>query len=205
MSKILIIDDDKNLRETLSDILELKGYDTIIAINGADGIAKASDEEIDVALIDLSLPDLSGMEVLKKIKNDHPLIEAIVLTGNASLSSAIESTNKGVISYIEKPCNTDDLLFHISHAIEKKNSHERINRNLAIQYTINLILQKALEPISQIKLFEEILDIIILCQWFSLEPMGCIHLADHERESLIFAAQRGFPETFNTHCSEVPN
>ena len=93
--RYLIIDDDPNIRVTLSDILKIKGYEPYTAKNGAEGLAFLKQSSVNLAMIDLGLPDMSGLELLSKIKANSPFLEAIILTGNASLESAIEATNMG--------------------------------------------------------------------------------------------------------------
>lgn len=123
---ILIIDDDPHLRKTLSDILRAKGYQTLAAEDGTEGLALIGQHPVNLALIDLGLPDISGLDVLKRIRADYPHTETIILTGNATLDSAIEATNKGAFSYLQKPYEVDQLLLHVRHAIEKQQSEETI-------------------------------------------------------------------------------
>ena len=92
--KILIVDDDRNLRKTLSDILKAEGYEGITAGCGAEGIAAVKAGGVNVALVDLMLPDLSGLEVLSEVKRRCPSIEVIVLTGYATLEAAIEKLER---------------------------------------------------------------------------------------------------------------
>lgn len=125
-TSLLIIDDDANLRKTLSDILRAKGYSTLVAKDGTEGLLLVGANAIDLALIDLKLPDISGLEVMKRIKAEYPHTEAIILTGNASLGSAIEATNIGAFSYLQKPYDIDQLLLHIRRAIEKQKAEEKI-------------------------------------------------------------------------------
>lgn len=141
---ILIIDDDPNLRKTLSDILRTKGYETLTAKDGAEGLSIIRMENVHLALIDLRLPDISGLEVLNRIKADKPRTEAIILTGNATLDSAIEATNKGAFSYLQKPYDIDQLMLQIRRAIEKHKSEEKIREyqehleELVRERTVNL-------------------------------------------------------------------
>ncbi len=128
-ANILIVDDDPNLRKTLSDILRAKGYEAFAAKDGGEGLAMIKDHIFDIVLIDLKLPDMSGLEVLVKVKADHPHMEAIILTGNATLDSAIEATNKGVFSYLQKPYEIDQLMLQVRHAIEKQQAEEKIRRH----------------------------------------------------------------------------
>jgi len=127
--KILIIDDDQHIRKTLSDILKIKGYETFTAPNGREGAAFLKRTSVNLVIIDLGLPDMSGLEVLSKVKADNPSTEGIILTGNASLDSAIEATNKGAFSYLLKPYDLDQLLLHIKRAIEKQQARETIARD----------------------------------------------------------------------------
>jgi PAS domain S-box-containing protein len=116
--KILVVDDDPNLRKTLSDILKIKGYEAVIAGTGAEAIVAMESDDISLALIDLVLPDMSGIEVMARLKAISPLTEAIVLTGHASMDTAIEATRQGAFSYLLKPYNMDDLLLNIRQGIE---------------------------------------------------------------------------------------
>ena len=127
-AKILVVDDDPNLRKTLSDILRIKGYEVVAAGTGAEGIAAAARALVNVALIDLKLPDMSGIEVMERIKLATPLTEAIILTGHAALETAIEATNKGAFSYLLKPYEIDDLLLHIRHAVDRQHGQQEILR-----------------------------------------------------------------------------
>jgi PAS domain S-box-containing protein len=126
---ILLIDDDANLRKTLADILRLKGYDVIGAKDGAEGLSLLKEHAVNLALIDLGLPDIPGMEVLERIKSDYPGTEAIILTGNASLDSAIETTNRGAFSYLVKPYEMEQLLLHVRRAIEKQQAESALKEN----------------------------------------------------------------------------
>lgn len=126
--KILIVDDDPNLRKTLADILRVKGYEPAVATGGTEAIAAAEQEKFNLALIDLMLPDMPGLDVMARIKEISPLTEAIILTGNASLDSAIEATGQGAFSYLLKPYQMDDLLLNIRHGVEHQQAQEEIRR-----------------------------------------------------------------------------
>lgn len=126
--RILLVDDDANLRKTLADILRLRGYEVAIAATGAEGVAEAARAFANVALIDLKLPDMSGIEVMTQIKLATPLTEAIILTGHAALDTAIEATEKGAFSYLLKPYEIEDLLQHIRHAGERQQAQQEIMR-----------------------------------------------------------------------------
>jgi len=126
--RILVVDDDPNLRKTLSDILRIKGYDTVVAATGAEAITVAEQGAVSLALIDLMLPDMQGLDVMARIKAISPLTEAIILTGHASMDTAIEATRQGAYSYLLKPYQMDELLRNIRHGVERQQAQEEILR-----------------------------------------------------------------------------
>lgn len=125
---VLVVDDDPNLRKTLADILRVKGYESVVAANGAQAVAAVQAESFSLALIDLMLPDMPGLEVMARIKAISPLTEAIILTGHASMDTAIKATGQGAFAYLLKPYQMDDLLEKIGHAVERKQAREEILR-----------------------------------------------------------------------------
>ena len=125
-NKILIIDDDQNLRKTLKEILFLHHYEVADFSNGKLAIAEAGRTQFAIALIDLVLEDQSGLEVLKSIKNISPYTECIITTGFASTDTAIEAINIGAYSYIQKPYDIDQLLLSITRAYERTVAREEL-------------------------------------------------------------------------------
>jgi CheY-like chemotaxis protein len=144
--RILVIDDDSNLSRTLADILRVKGYEAVSAANGAEALALLRENPVNLALIDIGLPDISGVEVLKRIKADYPSTEAIILTGNASLDSAIEAANSGAFSYLVKPYDIEQLMLNIRRGIEKRQAEEDRER-LILELRAALAKVKQLEGI----------------------------------------------------------
>lgn len=143
---IMVIDDDPNLRKTLADILRHKGYATVSASNGMEGLASMQQNPVNLALIDIGLPDISGVEVLKRIKADFPTTEVIILTGNATLDSAIEAANWGAFSYLVKPYDIEQLTLNIRRAIEKRQAEED-REQLILELRAALAKVKQLEGI----------------------------------------------------------
>jgi diguanylate cyclase (GGDEF)-like protein/PAS domain S-box-containing protein len=130
---ILIVDDDPGLRKTLADILKVKGFEVLAAKDGAEGLALLGENTVDLVLIDLGLPDIPGLEVLDRVKTGYPAAEAIILTGNATLDSAIEATNRGAFSYLIKPYAMEQLLLQIRRAAEKQKARESLREALQAQ------------------------------------------------------------------------
>ncbi|MCK4722466.1 MAG: response regulator, partial [Dehalococcoidia bacterium] len=128
-SSILIVDDDPKLRKTLSDILTAKGYAPILAATGKAALERMKEEVPAVALIDLRLEDMSGLEVMREIKERSPDTECIVLTGHASQASAIEAVNLGAYSYVQKPYDVEQLLVTLRRAIEKREAEEALRES----------------------------------------------------------------------------
>ncbi len=117
---ILIVDDDADFRENLSGILRGEGYPTVTAATGKGAMERAGEDEFAVALIDLRLEDMSGLDVLKGIKECSPMTEGIFVTGYASQSSAIDAVSLDAYRYVEKPFDVGKLLGVIRRAIEKR-------------------------------------------------------------------------------------
>lgn len=128
---ILVVDDDPNLTKTLSDILKVKGYVPLTASDGKTAIERIRQETPVVALIDMKLPDMSGLDVLREIQKHSPATERIVLTGHASQESAIKAVNLGAYSYVEKPYEIDTLLLTIARAVEKHQAEKERERLIA--------------------------------------------------------------------------
>lgn len=152
--RILVIDDDPNLRKTLADILRLMGYETVSAANGTDALALLREHPVNLALIDIGLPDISGVEILKRIKADHPSTEVIILTGNATLDSAIEAANSGAFSYLIKPYVIEQLMLNIRRAIEKLQAEaDRVR-----------LIQELRAALAKVKQLEGIIPICSYCK-----------------------------------------
>ncbi len=108
-ASILIVDDDEGMLETLSDILKEKGYQTETAKTGMKAIAKAKVYPFDIALLDIRLPDMLGTEVLRTLRKEHPAMMIIMITANATLTTAVDALNLGANAYIMKPIDPEIL------------------------------------------------------------------------------------------------
>ncbi len=141
---ILIVDDDPNLRRTLEDILRTKGYHPISASCGASAMDSLENDVPAVALIDLKMEDMSGLELLAKIRNRFPTTEFIMITGHASSETAIEAINLGAYSYLEKPYDVDQLLLTLRRAVEKRTAEVELRQLKEFHETI---VQRLMEGI----------------------------------------------------------
>ena len=127
--QIIIIDDDSNLRKTLTDILKLNGFESREANSGQAALDMIKKQKYPIALIDLRLADMPGLEVLEKIKKTSPNTECIILTGFASTESAIQAINLGAYSYLQKPYDVNQLIVTIKRALEKKETTQALSES----------------------------------------------------------------------------
>ena len=130
-NRILVVDDDRAIRRILSDILKGGGYEPIAAATGTEATAAFQGEtpDIAVALIDLRLEGMSGLEIMKKIKEISPDTECIILTGHASQETAIEAVNLGAYSYVQKSYEMESLLLTIRRACDKRNAERALRES----------------------------------------------------------------------------
>ena len=119
MSNILIIDDEKAIRKTLSEILSYEGYKIDEAGDGEEGLKKVKEKEYDVILCDIKMPKLDGIEFLEKTRETHPDIPVIMISGHGTIETAVEAVKKGAYDYISKPPDLNRLLITIRNAMDK--------------------------------------------------------------------------------------
>ena len=121
MSKILVIDDEKAIRKSLREILEYENYEVEEAEDGPEAIEKITNKTFDIALCDIKMPQMDGIEVLTKLLEINPDLPVIILTGHGSVETAVEALKKGAYDFIEKPLDMNRLLVSVRNAGEKKN------------------------------------------------------------------------------------
>ncbi|MEA2116304.1 MAG: response regulator [Thermodesulfobacteriota bacterium] len=119
-AKLLIIDDEVEFASTLCQRLQLRGFDVTDVYSGGEGLAVLSTIEPEIIILDLKMPDMSGLDVLEGIKKHDPTIEVIMLTGHGSAGSGIEAMEKGAFDYLMKPVDLKELLKKINSADEKR-------------------------------------------------------------------------------------
>ncbi len=119
-AKLLIIDDEVEFASTLCQRLQLRGFEVTDVHGGGEGLAILSTIEPEIVILDLKMPDMSGLDVLEGIKKHDPTIEVIMLTGHGSAESGIEAMEKGSFDYLMKPVDLKELLEKINSAVEKR-------------------------------------------------------------------------------------
>jgi DNA-binding NtrC family response regulator len=126
--RVLIVDDDENILKTVSTVLRDAGYTTDTAENGREAIKKTKANFYNLALIDIRLPDMEGIELLTALADTTPKMIKIIITGYPSLQNAVEAVNKGADGYIIKPANMADLLTKVKQHLEKQEKSKRYDQ-----------------------------------------------------------------------------
>jgi DNA-binding NtrC family response regulator len=116
-STILVIDDEPNILTTVRRSLELEGYQVVVASGGAAGLAKLAEHDVDLVLLDVMMPGETGLEVLPKIRAAKPEVIVVMMSGNASIETAVHATKAGALDFIEKPLSGDKLLLTVQNAL----------------------------------------------------------------------------------------
>lgn len=119
-AKVLLVDDEEDFIQTLSQRLEVRGLQVTGATRGAEAVELVDRQEFDAIVLDLAMPGMDGMETLKRIRENHPDAEIIILTGHASIKTSIEAMKLGAEDYLEKPVDMQELLKKIEEAMHKR-------------------------------------------------------------------------------------
>jgi signal transduction histidine kinase len=125
-NKILVVDDEQSVATTIKAILQLDGNEVTAVTTGADALAQLREHEFDVVLTDLRLDDLDGIEILRETQKLWPDTVSIMLTGYASLESAVTALRSGAYDYLIKPSDVDELRATIGRALERRRLRQRL-------------------------------------------------------------------------------
>lgn len=119
MTKILVIDDERSIRNSMKDILQYEGYEVVLAENGMEGLVSVKSEKPDVVFCDIKMPKMEGIEVLARIKEFSADTPVIMISGHGTIDTAIEAIRKGAYDFIEKPLDLNRILITIKNATDK--------------------------------------------------------------------------------------
>ncbi len=119
MTKVLIVDDEKEFRTYLSEAVSAAGYEVQQASSGREAVDKAADEDFDVVLLDLIMPKMSGSDVLVELRRVSPRSRVIMITAFASIENAVDAIKRGATDYLSKPFKIDELLMRMKRALEE--------------------------------------------------------------------------------------
>ncbi len=132
--KILIIDDDDNIRKVLVAILEDEGYNVESVGTAKEAIERTKERFYNIALIDIRLPDMEGIELLTKIRDTTPRIRKVILTGYPTLQNAVDAVNKGANAYILKPFDVGKVLKTIREQLEKQKQEKKYSQDKVAEF-----------------------------------------------------------------------
>jgi two-component system sensor histidine kinase/response regulator len=181
-SRILVIDDEESMRDSCSQILSKEGYQPELAEDGTIGLEKAKDFKPDLVLIDLKMPGISGMETLEKIQEIDPYIIPVVITGYATVDSAVEAMKKGAYDFIPKPFTPDELRLIIKRGLEKRSlllEAESLKREkrLMEENFITMVTHQLRSPL------------VAIAQYFEVILAGMVGKLEEKQKELILKAK----------------
>ncbi|MEM2105117.1 MAG: response regulator [Candidatus Bathyarchaeia archaeon] len=127
-TRILVVDDDESIRKVLKAVLEDEGYSVDTAASGKEAIRKSYKKFYNLALIDIRLQDMEGVQLLQKLKDTVPKMRKIMVTGYPTLQSAIEALNKGADGYVVKPLDMKKLLATITEQLKKQDEERKYSQ-----------------------------------------------------------------------------
>jgi DNA-binding NtrC family response regulator len=146
-TRILIVDDDESIRKVLTTILEDNGY-TIDAVGtGREAIEKAEETFFNLALIDIRLPDMEGINLLSKIKESTPRMRKIIITGYPTLQNAVEAVNKGADAYLMKPFDVEKVLVTICEQLKKQEAENKYSQDKVAEFIETRVRELDLETV----------------------------------------------------------
>jgi DNA-binding NtrC family response regulator len=124
-NKLLLVDDEKAFLETITKRLEKRDLNASSVYSGKEALDELkANPSIEVVILDVKMPGMDGIETLMEIKKSFPLVEVIMLTGHATVETAIDGMKLGAFDYLMKPCDIDVLVSKVTQAAEKKRGHE---------------------------------------------------------------------------------
>ncbi|NNE44871.1 MAG: sigma-54-dependent Fis family transcriptional regulator, partial [Gemmatimonadetes bacterium] len=119
-AKILIVDDERNIRRTLTMVLKAEGFDVTDAGSAEEGLKMLDASGADVVLLDLNLPGMDGLEMLREMRRADPERMVVMISGQGSVATAVEATRAGAFDFLEKPLSKDRVLVAVRNALERR-------------------------------------------------------------------------------------
>lgn len=180
---ILVIDDEESMRDSCSLILTKDGYKTETAPDGESGLKKIKELQPDLILVDLKMPGISGFDVLEKVSEIDPNIVSVVITGYATVESAVEAMKKGAYDFLPKPFTPDELRIIIRRGLERRNltlqkeSLEKEKRAMEENF-ITMVTHQLKSPIA------------VILQYFEIIISDIVKDEQKKKEMLIKAKER---------------
>ncbi len=134
--RVLLVDDEEPFVNTLAERLKTRNFSAFTAHSGKEAMKMVEENVFDVLVLDVLMPEMDGVETLRRIKQEHPLLEVIMLTGHATVETAIEGMKAGAFDYLMKPTEMNDLVRKIEKAFARKSEQESRIREAEIEHII---------------------------------------------------------------------
>ncbi len=138
-ASLLVIDDEPNILTTVKRALELEGFTVEVASSGAAGLTKLAEHDIDLVLLDVMMPGETGLEVLPRLRAAHPEVAVVMMSGNATIETAVQATRLGAKDFLEKPLSSDKLVLTVQNILELtrlSREHERIRAKARAEFAM---------------------------------------------------------------------
>src|SRR6201996_8614828 len=154
--RILIIDDEQGIRAALGQLLEFEGYEVRAVGNAVDGITEYQKQRPDLVFLDVKMAGIDGVEALKKIKEHDPSAIVVMISGHATIQTAVEATQLGAYDILEKPLDTDRILVTLRNALQHLELHEensRLKQTIESRYEIvgkSYVIRSLIEKIDKV-------------------------------------------------------
>jgi DNA-binding NtrC family response regulator len=152
LGAVLIVDDEAAIRESLETLLDMEGYEVESAETAEEGLARLGERSYDLVLLDLSLPDRSGMDLLPELAANHPEIPVIMITAYGTVENAVTAMQSGAVNFVQKPWDNEKLLADVRAAVSRRKAEEenvQLKRALKQRYNFENIVGKS-EPMLKI-------------------------------------------------------
>lgn len=153
--RVLVVDDDENIRKVLVAILEDEGYIVDSVGTGTEAIERSKRKFYNVALIDIRLPDMEGIELLTKIKDTTPKMRKVIVTGYPTLQNAVDAVNKGADAYIVKPFDVENVLKTIEQQLRKQQEMNKYTQDRVAAFIETRVKELEMEAQATQKQWQE--------------------------------------------------
>jgi len=154
--KILIVDDEINIRMTLKDILEDEGYQTCVAGTGEKAITLAAKENVDMIILDVKLPGIDGIETFKKIHQNKPELDVLMISGHSDISTAVNAVKLGAYDFLEKPLSMIKILTAARNIQEKQSLQNKVTQEENAQYEKHKLIGESHQINSVLQLVKKV-------------------------------------------------
>lgn len=138
MGRVLIVDDEEEIRNILAEFLTTMNFEVVTAIDGHDALYNLQKSNFDLVISDLVMPNMDGLELLKKVLDIDDKIVFVMITGHPTVQTAVEAIKAGAYDYITKPFRFDDVQLRINRAFEKKVLSDRLKNSRGFAWALLL-------------------------------------------------------------------